>query len=116
MNKKEEFKEFLRNNKYLVDLVIEGKTSYQKLFETYDIYGADENVWKNIKISSKNSTTRSALEYLKNIDMDKLEENVSSIEKALSFLEEIVGDRSKKSEEKKIKKAKENTIERFFDD
>ena len=39
MNKKEEFKEFLRNNPYLSSRVNEGVTTYRKLYETYDIYG-----------------------------------------------------------------------------
>ena len=118
MDKRDSFKEFLKNNKSLASLVNDGTTTYQKLFETYDIYGEDTDVWSKIKSSSKNSkiNSKSAMEYLKNIDMDKLEENVSSIEKALAFLEEIVDSRNKKSEEKQRKKNKESSIERFFDD
>ena len=112
MDKKELFKEFLKNNKDLSKLVIDGKTTYQKLFETYDIYGEDDSVWSKIRESEKNKI----FEYLKNIDMDKLEDNVSSIEKALSFFEEILSLREDKKEENFKKRSKANTIERFFDD
>ena len=48
--------------------------------------------------------------------MDKLEENIGSLQKALGFLEEIVTLRQDKKEEKKNNKRKNTEIERFFDD
>ena len=49
MSKKEEFKLFASKNKYLSDLVREGKTTWQSLFETYDIYGSDASIWDDFK-------------------------------------------------------------------
>ncbi len=124
MNKKEEFKEFLKRNSYLSGFVNDGSTTYQKLFETYDIYGEDSEVWNEFK-SRKHSNTndakvtdsvKSVLNNLKNVDLDKLEENISSLEKALGFLEEIVLSRSEKKTEKKTSKKKIEDIERFFED
>ncbi len=126
MSKKEEFKEFAAKNKYLSDLVREGKTTWQALFETYDIYGSDNTIWDDFKSSiekeEKKSDTKvsdgvkSILGNLKNVDMDKLEENIGSLQKALGFLEEIVTLRQDKKEEKKTVKKKNTEIERFFDD
>ena len=126
MSKKEEFKEFAARNKYLSDLVREGKTTWQALFETYDIYGSDNTIWDDFKSSiekeEKKSDTKvsdgvkSILGNLKNVDMDKLEENIGSLQKALGFLEEIVTLRQDKKEEKKTMKRKNTEIERFFDD
>lgn len=126
MSKKEEFKEFAARNKYLSDLVREGKTTWQALFETYDIYGSDNTIWDDFKSSiekeeKKNDTkvsdgVKSILGNLKNVDMDKLEENIGSLQKALGFLEEIVTLRQDKKEEKKTMKRKNTEIERFFDD
>ena len=126
MSKKEEFKEFAAKNKYLSDLVREGKTTWQALFETYDIYGSDNTIWDDFKSSiekeEKKSDTKvsdgvkSILGNLKNVDMDKLEENIGSLQKALGFLEEIVTLRQDKKEEKKTVKKTNTEIERFFDD
>ena len=121
MNKKEAFKEFLKKNKNLSKLVNDGKTTYQKLFETYDIYGEDENVWKDLlkdelKTKSKTSAVKDVIDNLKNIDLDKLEENVGTLEKALTFLEDIITTRSEKNKEKKERTVKPSEIERFFDD
>ena len=124
MNKKEEFKEFLKRNSYLSRFVNDGSTTYQKLFETYDIYGENSEVWNefrnakhsNIVSKKKTDSVKSVLNNLKNIDLDKLEENISSLEKALGFLEEIVLSRSEKKTEKKTSKKKNADIERFFED
>lgn len=124
MNKKEEFKEFLKRNSYLSRFVNDGSTTYQKLFETYDIYGENSEVWNefrnakhsNISDTKVTDSVKSVLNNLKNVDLDKLEENISSLEKALGFLEEIVLSRSEKKTEKKTSKKKNADIERFFED
>jgi cytochrome c556 len=121
MTKKEEFKKFASENKHLSKLVQEGKTTWQKLFETFDIYGADNSVWSEYKETKRVETKstdgiKNILGNLKNIDMDKLEENITSLQKALGFLEEIVISRSEKKEEKATHKKKSTEIERFFDD
>ena len=59
---------------------------------------------------------KDVLDNLKNIDLDKLEENVGSLEKALTFLEDIIASRTEKTKEKKEKQVKPSEIERFFDD
>lgn len=120
MNKKEEFKNFLRKNMHLASYVNEGKTTYQKLFETYDLYGENSEVWDEYGSVKKNKNEsigiKSILNNLKNIDIDKLEENIGSLEKALGFLEEIMSSRSEKQEMKKNIKKTNSEIERFFDD
>ncbi len=126
MSKKEEFKLFANKNKYLAKLVNDGKTTWQKLFETFDIYGEDSDVWdsykdinhKIVKDESKFSdSVKSVINNIKKIDVDKLEENIGSLQKALGFLEEIVVTKdSKKKEKEREKKKSINDIERFFDD
>lgn len=121
MSKKEEFKEFAKSNKHFINLVNSGETTWQKLYETYDIYGSDSDIWEKFKnkkkeASSSNEGIKSILSNLKNVDMDKLEDNIGSLQKALGFLEEIVLSREEKKEEKKERKKKNTEIERFFDD
>ena len=43
--KKEEFKEFVRNNPKLINHVKTGEMTWQGFYEMYDMYGADSNVW-----------------------------------------------------------------------
>lgn len=125
MTKKDEFKIFAGKNKYLANAVNSGKTTWQKLFETFDIYGEESDVWNSFKIAKEvkeeknlSSTVKSVIDNIKKIDVDKLEENIGSLQKALGFLEEIVVTKDSKKEDKprKEKKKSINDIERFFDD
>ena len=47
MNKKDEFKNFVKKNPSLIKHVKDGSMSWQKYYEIYDMYGEDENVWKD---------------------------------------------------------------------
>ena len=42
----EEFKSFIKDKPYLKDKVKKGKTSWQDLFERYDLYGEDDEIFK----------------------------------------------------------------------
>lgn len=125
MTKKDEFKIFASKNKYLANAVNSGKTTWQKLFEMFDIYGEESDIWNSFKIfkevkEEKNlsSTVKNVIDNIKKIDVDKLEENIGTLQKALGFLEEIVVTKDSKKEDKpkKEKKKSINDIERFFDD
>ncbi len=121
---KDNFKEFASRNKYLASSVTSGKTSWQKLFELYDIYGEESDVWNEFKNIRKvkeetklSDTVKSVVDNIKNIDVDKLEENIGSLQKALGFLEEIMVSKDKdKKESKTTSKKSLKDIERFFDD
>ena len=71
MSKKEEFKNFILNRPELIDYVESNKTTWQKLYEIYDLYGKDSDVWnkykntKKAKIVSKKSSSTIKIRGLK---------------------------------------------------
>lgn len=94
MDKKEEFKSFARLHPELIDYVKNNKdTSWQKLYEIYDIYGDDIKVWNPyFKTNTNSSNTSSTFDFksiMKNIDADTLQEHIKSAQKALGFIEEL---------------------------
>ena len=54
MNKLEEFKEFAKTKPFLRDYVENNKYTWQDLFERYDIYGPDDDVFKEDTPEQKN--------------------------------------------------------------
>ena len=54
---KEGFKEFVKKNTNLINYVENGKTDWQHLYELYDLYGENSNIWEKYQI--KNSKTNS---------------------------------------------------------
>ncbi len=107
MSKLDEFKKFVSFHPEFVDYVKNNNVSWQSLYELYDLYGEDSNVWKKyIKKDLKETIgIEGILNTLKSINLDSLEENINSIQKAVSLVEELtkkpqINENVAKSEEK----------------
>lgn len=112
MSKLDEFKKFVSNHPEFVDYVSSNKTSWQKIYELYDLYGENNSIWnKYKKISPKESVDLKGLfSILKNINLDSLEENISSIQKAVGLVEEF----TKPNKEEESVEPKEEKIEKIY--
>lgn len=97
------FKSFVKKNPNLVTHVRNGNMSWQKFYEIYDIYGEEENVWKEYLVTSDNkviseskkTTTTSTsfsniLEIAKNLDANKIQDGITSIQKAISLFGDML--------------------------
>ena len=72
--KKEEFKEFVKNNPKLITFVKNNEMTWQKFYEMYDLYGADNKVWDK---------------YIKEEVIEKKEEVVKSVASGFTLSEFI---------------------------
>lgn len=104
MTNVDNFKSFVRKNPKLVTYVRSGDMSWQKFYEIYDLYGEDESVWKDylnkeeVKNINSNSSTNlnsgntisNILEMAKNIDTNKLQDGITSIQKAISLFGDML--------------------------
>ena len=94
---KESFKEFARNNPSLAEHVLNKSTSWQQLYELYEIYGEHSNIWnKYIKtpsitenITSSASTIKDFLDTLKDLDMSSVQQGITNIQKTINLLQDI---------------------------
>lgn len=103
---KETFKEFARNHPELATSVMKGDTSWQKLYELYDIYGETGDVWNNYLTRSsvveqastfQPSTFRDFFNTFKNIDLDSVQKGVTNLQKTVGLLQDIGLGRSSNS-------------------
>lgn len=97
MTKIDNFKSFVRKNPNLITYVREKNTSWQELYELYDLYGDDSTIWNKYlnkeekKIEEQTTSTSNTnplnniLTMAKNIDADKLQDGLSSIQKAVDL-------------------------------
>lgn len=105
MSKLDNFKKFVSHHPEFIDMVRSDETSWQKLYELYDIYGESNSIWdKYIKSSENSLNLKGLLKTIKNINLDSLEESINSIQKAVGLVEEFT-----KSEETKEKVEPKNT-------
>ena len=85
---KESFKEFARNNPSLAEHVLNKSTSWQQLYELYEIYGEHSSIWdKYIKTSSiidSTSTIKDFINTLKNLDMNSVQQGITNIQKTIN--------------------------------
>lgn len=102
MSKVDDFKEFVKGNPSLIKYIKNGEMSWQKFYEIYDIYGEDNSVWNEYltttSSTSSNNNNRSTSYHLediikmaKNIDVNKVQDSLTSLQKTLSLFGEILG-------------------------
>ena len=95
MAKLDEFKLFIKSNPHLIDKVHNNEISWQRLYETYDIYGTEHELFKNV-IQKKNTQSilskeglNNAINMFKDIDLDKVSSGLESIKKVVGTIQEI---------------------------
>lgn len=87
----ESFKNFVRNNPYLINYVKENKMTWQKFYEIYDLYGEDDSIWNDFKsnTTSNNSdtnivdTVKGIFNLIKGIDLNSVQKALTSLDKAI---------------------------------
>lgn len=101
MTNVDNFKSFVKKNPNLVTYVKNNNMSWQKLYELYDLYGEDESIWKDYLVkketkevkstkTSTNNTFSNIIEMAKNLDANKLQDGISSIQKAISLFGDML--------------------------
>lgn len=87
---KEAFKSFAKLHPELASSVLNGTTSWQKLYELYDIYGENSKIWENyIDKTPKKETIKDLFTTFKNLDIESVQRGVTNIQKTISLLQEL---------------------------
>lgn len=93
MTKIDNFKVFIRQNPSLITYVRNKNMTWQEFYELYDLYGEDNSIWNKYlnkeEIKEKTTTNQNPLNNIlnmaKSIDADKLQDGLSSIQKAVDL-------------------------------
>ena len=99
-NNLDSFKTFVKNNSFLISYVRKGKKSWQDIYEMYDLYGEDEDAWvkflEEVEESNECNNKFGKCGYLeeiinmaRNIDVDKVQEGITSLQKTLGLFGEL---------------------------
>ena len=98
MDKKEEFKKFIKTKPELVNFIKEKKYTWQDFFEVYDIYGTDENVWSKYKeedrLKSDNNSLKELTNLVKNLNLDNVQKYINNAQKAINVISELTSSKS----------------------
>lgn len=113
-SKIDDFKLFVRANPFLITYIRDGKKTWQELYELYDICGDDEESWnkyleenststedKNNKTSSTSSFSEHVEELVnmaKRVDVDKVQEGITSLQKTLTLFGDLFTNKGNNSQ------------------
>ena len=94
-----DFKEFVKKNTELIKYVERGETTWQKLYELYDLYGEESTVWnKYLKGNDNNnnlnnnlgSNFKDLVNLIKGVDLNTVQKGLTSLDKAIDAFKEIL--------------------------
>lgn len=97
METKEKFKDFVKSNPILLKYVKEGKMTWQKFYEIYDLYGEDKEAWKDYLVKESTPQTTSSFDlasFIKGLDLDGIQNGVSSLQRVLGLLQDMSSNKS----------------------
>ncbi len=121
MEKKEEFKKFVKSKPELAEYVNKGEMSWQKFYEMYDLYGDDRSVWNkynnvgNSINTGKTSNMNKLNDIMKGVNMDSIQEHIGTAQKALSFVQELTS-KNVSNVVKDVSTKSPRPINKFFGD
>ena len=98
---KEQFKVFVRDNPSLASHVNNNEISWQQLYEMYNLYGENSNVWNEYltpvqaksSIPSVTSANEKAFQELinmvRNVDLEKVRHGIEGVQKTISLVQDL---------------------------
>ncbi len=100
MDKKTEFKSFVRENPSLMKFVKNGEMTWQKFYEMYDIYGTDDSVWSSylkdtvvtgVAAGAAASTLsfNDVINWVKGIDLDSVQSGINNIQRVVGMVQDF---------------------------
>lgn len=116
MSKKEEFKVFAKRHPELIRQVHKGDTTWQKLYEIYDIYGDDDRAWQNYLTQNDVPVFGNITDIVKKIDMDSVQKHINTAQKALGIVQELTGSNTSSAPAKDLINPTPRPINKFFED
>ena len=88
---KQSFILYARNHPEFASHVLNGKVSWQQLYELYEIYGEDSNIWNNYTKNDYDlNSFKEVFKVIKNVDLDSLKLLYYPDVKKLGFRYKIV--------------------------
>ena len=108
---KDSFKEFVKKNNNLINIVEKGETTWQKLYELYDLYGENSSIWNkylnnntnnntsnNVNISNLTNNFKEIINFVKGIDLNSIQKGLNGLDKAIDAFKDILPDKPKSSD------------------
>ena len=102
---KESFKQFAKQHPEFIKYINNGKMTWQKFYELYDMYGDNSDIWNKYgsvpEIRENNTSNllgdtslKDIFNVVKQIDLDTVKRGVDGLQKAVGLIQDITGNKS----------------------
>ena len=89
---KENFIKYARRHPEFANYVLNGKITWQQLYEIYEIYGEDNNIIEKYSNNSIDlNSFKEVFKVIKNIDIDSIQNGIGSLQKTIGLIQDIGG-------------------------
>lgn len=121
MDKKVEFKNFVKQNPRLIKFVKNGEMTWQKFYEIYDMYGTESSVWdsylKDVAVGAAATAASSlsfndVINWVKGIDLDSVQSGINNIQRVVGMVQDF----SKKDTKFTKEEYKPRPVYKHFED
>ncbi len=122
MDKLDAFKDFVRNNPGLIKHVKSDEMTWQKFYEIFDLYGAEDNIWKpyiSNEVRSAATATASTLgindvlNWFKTVDVDTIQSGINNVQRVLGVLQDFT---TKEKDEPQKEEYRPRPLYKHFED
>ena len=108
MSKMDEFKKFVSDKSYLKDKINRKETTWQELYEHYDLYGENDEIFKesnqdNGGKEKYDKGLNGIFDMLSGIDIDKIADGLNGMRKVLGIISELTSSQDEKVKERNSK-------------
>ena len=116
----ESFKAFVREKPRLNDAVLKKESTWQDFYNMYELYGPSSNVWDrylntvNSDVPIGSLSVKDFFGIFKNMNMTDLQKGVGSLQKGVTYLQDLVKDKPLGNLRKSSYEPR--PMHRFFDD
>lgn len=101
---KETFKKFVRTKPQLIKYVKEKNISWQNLYETYELYGENSNIWEEYtKENNQLNSFDEIIKTIKTLDLEKIQNGIESIQSTISLIQNFGSNSQNNSYEPRYK-------------
>ena len=101
MSNKEEFKLLVKSHPELIRYVKDGEMTWQKFYETYSLYGKENDVWnkyfssneeikENTNEKKDSVSLTDVIDMVKKVDLNSVQKNITNISKALGIVQSLI--------------------------
>jgi arginyl-tRNA--protein-N-Asp/Glu arginylyltransferase len=93
----EQFKQFVKKHPKIIKEVRNGNKTWKEFYEDWYLFGEEDEIWEQYKEAKEKQTSEKGgfiskvVSSLKNIDVNDMQQHISSFQEAIAAIQSVIG-------------------------